>query len=159
MLLGSGSDSVGRAVTSDTRDLQFKSSYWHTIIEHQFTVSCFEKTKIKKLTGREWPIEKNGLYLGTIFYILGVCVSVAENQIQCDHIWQIAKGPLSIWRNLEHTQCDQMANIIYSKFDHLHQCQFSKHHNKLPKQVPKFAKYKIQPSTNSQILQKFCQNV
>ena len=40
----SSCDTVGRAVTSDTRDPQFESSYWPFL----FTVNCIEKTKIKK---------------------------------------------------------------------------------------------------------------
>ena len=54
---GSGGDSVGRAVTFDSRGPQFESShrkklYWIS------TVNCIEKTKIMK-KGREWPILKN----------------------------------------------------------------------------------------------------
>ena len=40
--------SVGRAVASDTRGPRFKFSHRQKFIEHLFTVSCVEKTKIKK---------------------------------------------------------------------------------------------------------------
>ena len=54
---GSGGDSVGRAVTFDSRGPQFESShrkklYWIS------TVNCIEKTKVMK-KGREWLILKN----------------------------------------------------------------------------------------------------
>ena len=47
---GSVCGSVGRAVASDTRGPQFKSSHLQTFISdiYLFTVNCIEKTKIKK---------------------------------------------------------------------------------------------------------------
>ena len=42
-------DSVGRAVTSITRDMQFESSHWWIL----FTIIFVDKTKEKK-RGREW---------------------------------------------------------------------------------------------------------
>ena len=53
--LGSGCDSVGRAVASDARGstpVIGKLLYRHYL----FTVNCFEKTKIKR--AQEWPIKK-----------------------------------------------------------------------------------------------------
>ena len=47
LFLGSGFGSVGRAVASDTRGPQFKSSHRRNFI-HVFTINCIEKTKIKK---------------------------------------------------------------------------------------------------------------
>ena len=41
--VGSGCDSVGRAVASDTRGLRFKSSHRQIL----FTINCIEKKKIK----------------------------------------------------------------------------------------------------------------
>ena len=48
--IGSGCDSVGRAVASDARGLWFESSHLQTFISdiYLFTVNCIEKTKIKK---------------------------------------------------------------------------------------------------------------
>ena len=43
---GSGGGSVGRAVASDTRDLQLESQHWQTFI-YQLYIEI-EKTKIKK---------------------------------------------------------------------------------------------------------------
>ena len=56
-VVGSGCDSVGRAVASDDRGLQFESRHQQIFISdiNLFTVNCIEKTKIKK-RGREWPI-------------------------------------------------------------------------------------------------------
>ena len=45
---GSGCGSVGRVVTSDTRDPRFESSHWRTFSEQLFTVNSVEKSKIKK---------------------------------------------------------------------------------------------------------------
>ena len=43
--MGSGCDTVGRAVTSKTRGTQFEFSHWEKInIEHLFIVNCIEKT-------------------------------------------------------------------------------------------------------------------
>ena len=52
--MGSGCGSVGRAVVSDARGPQFKSShqpnlYWTFI--YLFTINCIEKTKINKEAG------------------------------------------------------------------------------------------------------------
>ena len=49
-VVGSGCDSVGRAVASYVRGLRFKSSHRQTFISdiNFFTVNCIEKTKIKK---------------------------------------------------------------------------------------------------------------
>ena len=46
--MGSGCGSVGRAVTSDTRDPQLESSHRKAFIKHLFSVNCVVKTKIKK---------------------------------------------------------------------------------------------------------------
>ena len=46
-LVGSGCGSVGRAVISDTRGLQFESSHRQNPI-NLFTTNCIEKTKINK---------------------------------------------------------------------------------------------------------------
>ena len=43
--LGSGCASVGGAVASDTRFLQFESSHWQTLIKHLITVNCVIKKK------------------------------------------------------------------------------------------------------------------
>ena len=56
--MGSGCDSVGRAVASDTRDPRFKSSHWQTLIEHFFTANCVEKTKIKIKKAGNGPFKK-----------------------------------------------------------------------------------------------------
>ena len=48
--------SVGRAVASEIRDLQFKSSH----SEQSYLLPTVEKTKIKK-RGREWPIKEFNL--------------------------------------------------------------------------------------------------
>jgi len=53
----SGCSSVGRAITSDTRGLQFESRHQQILYQTLFTVNCIEKTKIKK-KGRERPILK-----------------------------------------------------------------------------------------------------
>ena len=45
---GSGCDSVGRAVASDSRGLQFETSHWWSFKECLFAVNCTEKTNIKK---------------------------------------------------------------------------------------------------------------
>ena len=47
---GSGCGSVGRAVAFDARGSRFESNYRQTFISdsYLFTVSCIEKTKIKK---------------------------------------------------------------------------------------------------------------
>ena len=42
--LGSGWESVGRPVTSETRDTRFESSHWQILIY----INCIEKTKMKK---------------------------------------------------------------------------------------------------------------
>ena len=42
--MGNGCGSVGRSVASNTRGLQFKSSY----LTYRYTVNCIETTKIKK---------------------------------------------------------------------------------------------------------------
>ena len=42
-----GSDCVGRAVASDSRDPRFESRHQQTFIEHLFIVKCVERTKIK----------------------------------------------------------------------------------------------------------------
>ena len=47
IILGSGCDSVGRAVASDTRGLQFESSH-RQILYYLYTVNCIGKVKIKK---------------------------------------------------------------------------------------------------------------
>ena len=54
-LRGSGCGSVGRAVASDTRDPRFESRHRQTFIKHLFTVSCVEKTKIKKKEAGNGP--------------------------------------------------------------------------------------------------------
>ena len=46
--MGSGGGSVGRAVTSNSRGLQFESSDHQKNIEHLGTVECIKKTKITK---------------------------------------------------------------------------------------------------------------
>ena len=43
LFLGSGWGSGGRAITSETTDLQFESSHWQIL----FTINCIGKTKIK----------------------------------------------------------------------------------------------------------------
>ena len=45
--MGSGSGSAGRAVASNRRGPRLESSHFY-IVEPLFTVSCTEKTKIKK---------------------------------------------------------------------------------------------------------------
>ena len=59
-LMVSGCGSVGRAVASDARGPQFKSSYWQTFISdiYLFTVNSIEKTKIKIKIGHDWPMFK-----------------------------------------------------------------------------------------------------
>ena len=55
--VGSGCDSVGRAVASDTKGPRFESSHWQNLywaFVYLSTINCIEKTKIKR--GREWPI-------------------------------------------------------------------------------------------------------
>ena len=47
MVLGSGCGSVGRAVASDSRGLQFESSHRRNFF-HVLIINCVEKTKIKK---------------------------------------------------------------------------------------------------------------
>ena len=48
--MGSGCDSVGRAVASDDRGLQFESSHRQTFLKdiYLITVNSIEKSKIKK---------------------------------------------------------------------------------------------------------------
>ena len=46
--MGSGCNSVGRAVASDTRGPRFESSHRQNLYWTLFTVNCIEKTKIKK---------------------------------------------------------------------------------------------------------------
>ena len=60
---GSGCDSVGTAVASESRDPRFESSHWQTFIEHLFTVNFVEKTKVKKKEVRNCPFlnKQNGL--------------------------------------------------------------------------------------------------
>ena len=53
-----GSDCVGRAVASDSRDPRFESRHQQTFIEHLFTVNCVEKTKIKKKEAVNDPFKK-----------------------------------------------------------------------------------------------------
>ena len=45
---GSGCGSGGRAVASDTRGLQFKSSHWQNLIQNVYFLLTVEKTKRKK---------------------------------------------------------------------------------------------------------------
>ena len=52
-----GCGSVGRAVASDPRGLQFESSQWQTFC-YQYTVNCIEKTKIKQK--RPWKLPGRG---------------------------------------------------------------------------------------------------
>ena len=54
IILGSGCDSVGRAVASDTRGLQFESSH-RQILYYLYTVNCIEIRKLRKRC-RDWPI-------------------------------------------------------------------------------------------------------
>ena len=57
--IGSGRGSVGKAVSFDTRSLQFESRHRQSFYWILFTVNCMEKTKIKK-RGRERPnLKKN----------------------------------------------------------------------------------------------------
>ena len=57
--MDSGCGSVGRAVVSDTRGPQFKSSYMHNLYWTIFAVNCIEKTKNKGKRCWEWPIKIN----------------------------------------------------------------------------------------------------
>ena len=52
-MVSGGGGSVGRAVTSDTRDPRFESQHWLTFV-YQLYIEI-EKTKIKKKRP-EWPI-------------------------------------------------------------------------------------------------------
>ena len=67
MGIGCGCGSVGRAVASNTRGLQFKSSHRQNLYCTLLTVNCIEKTKNKEKRGREWPTLKNndGLFRKT----------------------------------------------------------------------------------------------
>ena len=47
VVMGSGSGSVGRALTSDTRGPQFESGHWPNFW-WTFIANCIEQTKIKK---------------------------------------------------------------------------------------------------------------
>ena len=69
LYLGSGCDSVGRAVLPIPEvPGQIQSSA--KFIEHLFTVNCIEETKIKKKGGRDWPIfiKKIMLYFVSVSY-------------------------------------------------------------------------------------------
>ena len=55
--MGSGCGSVGRAVASYTRDIQFKFSHQQNfIMSGMFAVRCW-KDKNKEKRGWEWPIK------------------------------------------------------------------------------------------------------
>ena len=55
--MGRGCGSVVRAVVSDTRDSQFKSSHWQI----SFAINCIETTKItKKEPGMAHYLKKMG---------------------------------------------------------------------------------------------------
>ena len=58
IMLGSGFGAVVRAVASNTRGRQFKSSHRQKFIyiEHLFTVNSVLKRQKKKKDGWEWPI-------------------------------------------------------------------------------------------------------
>ena len=51
-VMGSGCGSVGREVTSDTRDWRFKSRHWQNFIYQLYT----RKDESKEKKSREWPI-------------------------------------------------------------------------------------------------------
>ena len=59
-VVGSGCGSVGRAVASDARGLQFESSHRQTFILdiYLFTVNCVEKKKMKKTEAGNDPFLK-----------------------------------------------------------------------------------------------------
>ena len=73
--MGSGCDTVGRAVASNARGPGFESSHRQTFISdiYLFTVNCIEKTKIKKKRpGKNLIVGK--LVLKKYFVMAAVCV-------------------------------------------------------------------------------------
>ena len=58
-LKGSGCGSVSRAVASDSRGPRFESRHRQKFKLNIFTVSCVERTKIKKKEAGKGPFKKN----------------------------------------------------------------------------------------------------
>ena len=86
---GSGCGSVGRAVASNTRGPQFKSSLRQTLY-HLLTVNCIEKTKInKKRLGKAHFLKKQSVKGGSYFRwqcpLLGQLARVRLRSVHAHH--------------------------------------------------------------------------
>ena len=62
VIMKTGCGSVGRAVASDTRVPQFKSSHQRNLIMNTFTLNCWND-KNKEKRGREWSIFKQKILI------------------------------------------------------------------------------------------------
>ena len=94
--------SVGRAVTSDTRDLRFKSSLWQNL----WTINSIEKSKTKK-RGREWSVFKKARILSLFTFCnknsnLHSIDRLPNAWLKCPYLWNVktikrSKWPKSLW--------------------------------------------------------------